>query len=128
MVEKDSAEMNENRQVEKAVVSGYLPEVYREFHKRFSGVSEAIDNLAQICQNAGPLDKTTSELIKLGIAVGINSEGAVRSHARRALEEGVSADKIRQAVILAFTTAGFPHTIAAYKWVEEVLQKNSPGN
>jgi 4-carboxymuconolactone decarboxylase len=68
-------------------------------------------------------DKKTSELIKLGMAIGINSEGAIRSHTRRAMREGISTDEIRHVVLLAFTTCGFPHTIAAFKWVEEVLDK-----
>ena len=62
-------------------------------------------------------------MIKLGMAIGINSEGAIRSHARRAMREGISTDEIRHVVLLAFTTCGFPHTIAAFKWVEEVLAK-----
>ncbi len=103
--------------------SGYLPDVYKGFYRQFPSVGKAIDNLAEVCQKAGPLDSKTAELIKLGIAIGINSEGAVRSHARRALAEGISADRIRHVVLLAFTTAGFPHTIAAHKWVEEVLEK-----
>jgi alkylhydroperoxidase/carboxymuconolactone decarboxylase family protein YurZ len=40
--------------------------------------------------------------------MGLNSEGGVRSHTRRALEEGVTADELRHAVLLTFTTAGFP--------------------
>jgi 4-carboxymuconolactone decarboxylase len=109
-----------------AGVSGYLPEVFQGFYERFPDVGKAIDNVAQVCQAAGPLDKEISELIKLGIAIGLNSEGAIRSHARRAIEAGVSQEKIRHTVLLAFTTAGFPHTIAAYKWVEEVLEKAEP--
>ncbi len=103
---------------------GYLPEVYKDFFKRYPGIGKAIDEVAQICQTSGPLEKETIELVKLGIAIGLNSEGAVRSHTRRALKVGISADKVRQVVLLAFTTAGFPHSIAAYKWSEEVLAKN----
>jgi 4-carboxymuconolactone decarboxylase len=104
--------------------SGYLPDVYKDFVLRFPDVSQAIDVVAQKCHAAGPLDKKTSELIKLGMAVGINSEGAIRSHARRAMRMGISKDEIRHVVLLAFTTCGFPHTIAAFKWVEEVLAKS----
>ena len=39
-------------------------------------------------------------LVKPGIAAGINSEGAVRSHVPRVLEEGISPDELRHAVLL----------------------------
>lgn len=103
--------------------SGRLPEIYEAFKKKYPEIIKSVDDLAQSCQTAGPLNKKTSELIKLGIAVGINSEGAVRSHTRRALEEGNKPQEIRHVVLLALTTTGFPHTIASYKWVEEVLAK-----
>ena len=104
---------------------GYLPDAYSEFVKRYPKIDKAYDTLAKACHEGGPLDKKTRRLIKLGIAIGINSEGGVRSHARRAIQEGISADEIRHVVLLTFTTAGFPHMISAYKWVEEVLAKNS---
>ncbi len=101
----------------------YLPEIYKDFQKQFPKVAKAYDELADSCNKQGPLDKKCQRLIKLGISIGINSEGAVRSHARRALEEGISADELRHAVIIGTTTAGFPTMIAAMKWVEEVIRK-----
>ena len=102
----------------------YLPEIYEEFKQRFPEVSKAYDTLAVNCHEWGPLDEKMRRLIKLGIAIGLNSDGGVRSHARRALAEGFSPDELRHAVLLAFTTAGFPTMIAAMKWVEEVIEKS----
>ncbi|MDP2917160.1 MAG: carboxymuconolactone decarboxylase family protein [Dehalococcoidia bacterium] len=102
---------------------GYLPDVYKDFVKQHPDINKAYDTLANSCHKAGPLDKKTRRLVKLSIAIGLNSEGGVRSHARRAIEEGISPDEIRHAVLLAFTTAGFPYMIAAWKWVEEVITK-----
>ncbi len=102
----------------------YLPDVYKGFQQQFPDIAEAYDELALKCHHWGPLDEKTRRLIKLGIAIGLNSEGGVRSHARRALEEGVTADELRHAVLLAFTTAGFPTMIAAMKWVEKVIEKH----
>ena len=102
----------------------YLPEVYKDFKKQFPEISKAYDALALSCHQAGPLDKKARRLVKLGIAIGLNYEGGVRSHARRALEEGISPEEIRHAVLLAFTTAGFPYMIAAMKWAEEVIEKS----
>jgi 4-carboxymuconolactone decarboxylase len=108
---------------------GYLPDIYKDFIKQYPDINKSYDALANACHRSGPLDKKTRRLVKLGIAIGMNSEGGIRSHTRRALEEGITADEVRHAVILAFTTAGFPYMIAAYKWVEEVISKsNKPAN
>ena len=103
---------------------GYLPEIYQEFNKQFPEVAKAYDVLAASCHQWGPLDAKTRRLIKLGIAIGLSSEGAVRSHARRGLEEGIAPDELRHAVLVALTTAGFPTMIASMKWVEEVIKKS----
>ena len=102
----------------------YLPKVYQEFKQQFPEVAKAYDALAASCHQWGALDEKTRRLIKLGIAVGLSSEGGVRSHARRALEEGISPDELRHAVLMAFTTAGFPTMIVAMKWTEEVIEKS----
>ncbi len=99
----------------------YMPEAYTKFQHQFTDISKAYDELALKCHRWGPLDEKTRRLVKLGIAIGLNSEGGVRSHARRALEAGISADELRHIVLLAFTTAGFPRMIAAMKWVDEVI-------
>jgi 4-carboxymuconolactone decarboxylase len=99
----------------------YLPKVYSRFSDRYPDVQAAHKRLAQQCYDAGPMDERTARLVKLGIAVGAQAEGAVRSHARRALEDGIPADEIRQVAVLAMTTAGFPTTIAGMSWVDEVL-------
>lgn len=101
----------------------YLPDIYKEFKQQFPGVTKAYDALAVSCHQWGPLDEKTRRLVKLGIATGLSSEGAVKSHARRALEEGISPDEIRHAVLLALTTAGYPAMIASMKWVEKVISK-----
>jgi alkylhydroperoxidase/carboxymuconolactone decarboxylase family protein YurZ len=118
-----SAKIKKVNIMEKEHIVGYLPDVYVDFMKRYPDIGKTYASLDNSCHEAGPLDQKTRRLIKLGIAIGINSEGSVRSHARRALEEGISPEEIRQVVLLAFTTVGFPTMIAAYKWVEEVLAK-----
>lgn len=102
----------------------YLPDIYKEFQQQFPEVAGAYDELAVKSYNWGPLDEKARRLVKLGIAIGLSSEGGVRSHARQALEDGMTADELRHAVLMALTTAGFPTMIAAMKWVEEVIEKN----
>lgn len=107
----------------------YLPDVYQQFRQEHSDVAQLFDDLAEKCHAAGPLDDRVRRLVKLGIAIGLNSEGAVRSHTRRALEAGIPAEEIEHVLLLTLTTAGFPAMIAAYKWAHEVIdaaQKQQP--
>ncbi len=78
--------------------------------------------MAGSLHEAGPLDAKTRRLVKLGIAVGAEAEGGVRSHVRKALAEGITPAEVEQAILLGFTTAGFPTMIAALKWAREVIQ------
>ncbi|MHB1131208.1 MAG: carboxymuconolactone decarboxylase family protein [Chloroflexota bacterium] len=100
---------------------GYLPGVYKNFNQDYPELARLFGELAEQCHEAGPLDDRTRRLVKLGIAVGLNSEGAVRSHVRRALEAGIPRAEVEHVIVLALTTAGFPTMIAAYKWAHEVM-------
>jgi len=101
----------------------YLPKIYENFSSKFPEVIKQFQQLGQTCRAAGPLDAKAQDLIKLGIAVGANSKGAVMSSTRKALESGATAEEITHAVLLALTTTGFPNMIAALGWVEDVLQQ-----
>lgn len=102
---------------------GYLPEVYRKLRGDAPGVGQAYDALADACRSAGPLNAREQRLVKLGIAVGLASDGAVRSHVRRGLQEGIERAALIHAILLAIPTAGFPATAAAYAWAHEVLER-----
>jgi alkylhydroperoxidase/carboxymuconolactone decarboxylase family protein YurZ len=101
--------------------NSYLPDVYVRFRERFSGVSPALDTLGASVDGAGPLDERTRRLVKLGIAAGTGSAGAVRSNARRALQAGATKEEVLHVVALTITTAGFPAAVAAFSWVDDVL-------
>ncbi len=102
-------------------MDGHLPEIYRAFRERFPGIAEANDALGQATRGAGPLDERTGRLIRLGIAIGARSEGAVKASVRKALDQGIDPDELRHVAMLAVTTAGFPTAIAGLDWIEEVL-------
>ncbi len=102
---------------------GSYPFPYERFRKEFPEVEKEYDRLAKKCHASGPLQEKTRRLIKLGIAIGSESEGAVKSHARRALAIGISPDEIRHVVLLGLTTIGFPKMIATLNWVHEVLEE-----
>ena len=103
----------------------YLPKIYEKFSHEFSSITEKYKELGVACRSAGPLEEKVQDLIKLGIAIGLNSQGAVRSHTRKALAAGATREEIIHTVILSLTTTGFPIMIAALGWVEEVLDKEA---
>lgn len=103
----------------------YLPKTYENFTSKFPEVSEAYNKLGISAREAGPLEPKVQDLIKLGIAIGANSRGAVMSHTRKALASGAIVEEITHAVLLSTTTTGFPNMIAAMGWVDEVLEKQS---
>jgi alkylhydroperoxidase/carboxymuconolactone decarboxylase family protein YurZ len=101
----------------------YLPKVYEKFSGKFPKVLNDYKQLGQTCRKAGPLVPKCQDLIKLGIAIGANSRGAVMSSTRKALESGATKDEIAHAVLLSLTTTGFPNMIAALQWVDSVLEE-----
>jgi AhpD family alkylhydroperoxidase len=103
--------------------SMYLPGIYEKFSHEFSDITEKYKQLGVACRSAGPLDQKTQDLIKLGVSIGLASQGAVRSHTRKALASGATREEIIHVVVLSLTTTGFPQMIAALGWVEEVLEK-----
>lgn len=63
----------------------FLPFSYKRLRKEFPEIEKEYDRLAKKCHASGPLNEKMRRLIKLGIAIGSESEGAITSHARRAL-------------------------------------------
>lgn len=101
-----------------------LPKRFTEFMRTYPDVGSAYNALGDATESAGPLPATTIRLVKLGIAVGLRHESAIRSHARRALEAGCTPEEIRHAVLLATTTIGFPSMMAALSWVDGVIAQH----
>jgi alkylhydroperoxidase/carboxymuconolactone decarboxylase family protein YurZ len=101
----------------------YLPKTYEDFSDKFSEIMKDYQQLGKVCREAGPLERKYQDLIKLGIAIGANSRGAVMSSVRKALASGAVADEIAHVVLLSLTTTGFPNMIAALGWVNEVLDQ-----
>jgi alkylhydroperoxidase/carboxymuconolactone decarboxylase family protein YurZ len=64
-------------------------------------------------------------LVKLAIAVGGGLQGAVHSHVRRGLAEGITADEMRHVALLAITTIGWPSAIARLSWMEDILSQQA---
>jgi 4-carboxymuconolactone decarboxylase len=99
----------------------HLPDIYVRLRDAYPEVADAFDRLGEVTERAGPLDGRTQRLVKLGIAIGAEGQGAVRSNVRKALGTGVSPEEIRHVALLAITTAGWPTSVAASAWIEDVL-------
>ncbi len=99
-----------------------LPKRYVDFRETFPEIAEAYDTIGEAAGKAGPLDEKSRRLVKLALSVGGRQRGSVRSHARRALEAGASKEELLQVAALAVTSIGFAPSVAAYSWIQEVLE------
>lgn len=97
-----------------------LPAKAGEIEAVYPTLWAAYSALGKACAEAGPIGGDTLRLVKLALAIGSGSEGAVHSHARQALTEGISKESIKQVALLAVPTLGFPRAIAALSWIEDV--------
>jgi len=101
-----------------------IPRTFKAFVERFPALGDAHEAIAKAVDQAGPLDRKSCELIKIGLSVGAGLETATRSHVRRALAHGASAAEVEQAILLAMNTCGFPRAVAAWQWAQGCLEGN----
>jgi len=100
-----------------------LPKRFKKFQKDFPEIAKAYEELGTAVHKAGPLNEKTRALVKLAISTGAGMEGAVHSHTRKAMEIGCTKVEIKQTVMLALPTIGFPTTMAVMSWVEDIIEK-----
>lgn len=99
-----------------------LPNQYLGIKKRFRKYYAALNGLGKAAKAAGPLNEKTAQLIQLAGAAAARSEGAVHSHARRALEAGAKPEEVYHALLLLTSTIGFPTVSAAISWIDDVME------
>ncbi|MBI4909517.1 MAG: carboxymuconolactone decarboxylase family protein [Acidobacteria bacterium] len=98
------------------------PTSIQQFEKLSPEVWAAFAALGEAChEKGGPLDEKTRRLVKLGIAIASQHEGAVHSATRHALESGLTEKELMHVAILAITTVGWPAAYAAMTWIRDVL-------
>lgn len=119
-------EQNENGRSAPAAVE--LPGAARRIASGYPQVWEAFTALGQACGEAGPIDRRTHRLVKMALAVGAGLEGAVHSHVRRALDEGIPADELRHVAVLAMPTLGFAAALRALSWIEDLAGPATPSS
>jgi alkylhydroperoxidase/carboxymuconolactone decarboxylase family protein YurZ len=96
-----------------------VPDLIAQEHPE---VWTALQQLGAALSQAGPLDGRTKRLVHLALAIGANSRGAVHSHARRGLAEGLSAAELEHVSLLAGTTLGWPHAVKGLTWIRDVTR------
>ncbi len=91
---------------------------------RYPDIWAAYQQLGAASAKAGPLDARTIRLVKLAMAVAGQSEGAVHSHTRRGLDEGLSPEKLLHVSLLAIPSIGLAKAVAvaAMTWIEDILR------
>ena len=88
------------------------PELWAEFQK-----------LGEQTSTAGPLSARERRLVHLALAIGADSTGAMHSHVRRGLSEGLTPAEIEHVALLAITTTGWPRAMRALSWIWDVTGK-----
>jgi alkylhydroperoxidase/carboxymuconolactone decarboxylase family protein YurZ len=104
----------------KKELPGFLQDVIKKYPKiweKFDALGDTINELP------GGIDQKSQHLVKLGIAIGAQHEGAVHSHVRRAKKAGFTNEQIYHTALLAITTLGWPGAVAALSWVDDVLNE-----
>jgi alkylhydroperoxidase/carboxymuconolactone decarboxylase family protein YurZ len=98
------------------------PNAYERLRKAYPDVVQAYEKLGEAAKLAGPLSEREQRLVKVALTLGAGLEGGTHSHARRALEAGVSRDDLRHVAILGITTLGFPSAARGMTWINDMLE------
>lgn len=95
-----------------------------EYLRQFSpDATTAFQALRDAVIKSGPLDHNTCELITLGAFATARIEGGFKTHARRLLNNGVSADALRQAVLVTLgATTTFTVALDALHWIDDLTE------
>lgn len=97
-----------------------LPGAANELAREHPEIWAAYAALGKVTAEAGPLTGREKRLVKLALAIGAGSEGAVHSHTRRARSEGIEADALMQVALLAIGPLGLPRAVAARTWIADI--------
>lgn len=101
-------------------MSQAMPGAAGDLAEEYPDIWAAYSALGKATANCGPLSDRERRLVKLALAIGAGSEGAVHSHARRAKSEGIGSDALMQVAMLAIGPLGLPRAVAAKTWIEDI--------
>ena len=93
--------------------AGDLAEEHPDIWKAYSALGKAT-------ADCGPLTDREKRLVKLALAIGAGSEGAVHSHTRRTKSDGIEKTALRQAAMLSLGPLGQPRAVACKTGIEDI--------
>ncbi|MCG6862347.1 MAG: carboxymuconolactone decarboxylase family protein [Chromatiaceae bacterium] len=91
-----------------------MSQILNDFQTQFPDIWAAYTRLKTSCDQGGPLDPKTIELIKIGISVAMEHEGGLVAHISQAKKAGAQDAEINHAIVVATSLAGFPSTLKAF--------------
>jgi alkylhydroperoxidase/carboxymuconolactone decarboxylase family protein YurZ len=104
-------------------MSASLPGAAGDLATEYPDVWKAYAALGKACAEAGSMTERERRLVKLALAIGAGSEGAVHSHSRRARAQGIDEQTLVQVALLAIGPLGLPRAVAAKTWIEDEAAK-----
>ena len=99
-----------------------LPDRYVAFVNDHPAVGEAYQALGAAVTQAGPLDKKTQLLVKVGVCIAAGLEGGTHSACRKALDAGCTPEELRHCALQALTSIGFPAMMKGLVWVDDIVK------
>lgn len=99
-----------------------MPGAAGDLAREHPDVWKAYSALGKATADCGPLTDREKRLVKLALAIGAGSEGAVHSHTRRATDEGIETAALMHVAMLAIGPLGLPRAVASKTWIEDVIQ------
>jgi alkylhydroperoxidase/carboxymuconolactone decarboxylase family protein YurZ len=106
-------------------MSTQIPNAFLNLREAYPDVAQAYESLATAIHSAGSLSDRERQLVKLALSIGAGLEGATHAHTRRSVEQGLTAEEIRQVALLGVTTLGLPSAVRGYTWINDVLESES---
>jgi AhpD family alkylhydroperoxidase len=103
-----------------------IPKRFTDFTRKYPEVAAAYEAFGKACHASGPLDNRTRALVKFAISIGARLEGGAHAHVRKALTAGVSPEELRHVAFLAMPTIGFPASMAATSWIDDIISETKP--
>ena len=91
-----------------------MAQLLDDFQRQFPDIWAAYTQLKTACDQGGPLDRKTTELIKIGISAAMEHEGGLIAHISQARKAGAQDAEIYQAIVSTTGLAGLPATLKAF--------------
>ena len=101
-------------------MTGSMPGAAGDLADEHPDIWKAYSALGKATADCGPLTDREKRLVKLALAIGAGSEGAVHSHTRRAMSDGIGKPALHQVAMLAIGPLGLPRAVAAKTWIEDI--------